>query len=246
MKRQPEKPGRKKHLGNCRLYEIGYSLKYWGTTKFNIEKWVKEGLCTEVFLFLFASFRNKKSWILNQKECEASSCLTQFSIMYLHQHNDDMHIFWMKNTCPQAPTSSSSHIMFQSLHDRRWECYESRTYVNMNSETVFKSSTYFSSGGGGISCIGVEIGVFSISIIANGASGSGRGETALSIDAPSPVAGSVAFPALLPNLMPLQKPIHLKIRCVSFIAFHNTREFSVWDFVRKTIIETCEKGKTAF
>lgn len=72
----------------------------------------------------------------------------------------------------------------------------------MKSETVFKCSTYFSSGGGGISpCIGVEIGVFSISIIANGASGSGRGETALSIDAPSPV-GSVAFPALLPNLMP--------------------------------------------
>jgi hypothetical protein len=79
----------------------------------------------------------------------------------------------------------------------------------LNSDTFSKCSTYFSSGGGGISCIGVEIGVFSISIIANGASGSGRGDTALSIDPPSP-AGSVVFPALLPNLMPLHEPIHLR------------------------------------
>jgi hypothetical protein len=58
--------------------------------------------------------------------------------------------------------------------------------------------THFSGGGG--SCMGVEMGVFSISIIANGASG--IGDTALSINCCSPASpdGSVDFPALFPNL----------------------------------------------
>lgn len=51
----------------------------------------------------------------------------------------------------------------------------------------------------------MEIGVFSISIIASGASGSGSGETELSMGAASPAAASDAFPALLPNLTTLQK-----------------------------------------
>ena len=72
----------------------------------------------------------------------------------------------MKNTWPEAPTSSSSHIMFQSFMTEE-NVTIAKAYVNLDSETVFKCSTYFSSGGGGISCIGVEIGVFSISIIAN-------------------------------------------------------------------------------
>lgn len=67
--------------------------------------------------------------------------------------------------------------------------------------------TYFSSGGGGISWLGV----FSISIIASGASGSGSGDTALSMDgAASPSAGSVAFPALLPNLTDFMKPFRVE------------------------------------
>jgi hypothetical protein len=66
-------------------------------------------------------------------------------------------------------------------------------------------STHFSSGGGGISCIGVELGVFSISIIARGASGSGRGATALSIGASPSAVGSDVFPALLPNLTAFHK-----------------------------------------
>lgn len=69
-----------------------------------------------------------------------------------------------------------------------------------------------------MSCIGVEIGVFSISIMAKGASGSGKGDTELSMGAISPAAGSDAFPALLPNLTTLQKPFHTKIsRCLSFL-----------------------------
>lgn len=59
-----------------------------------------------------------------------------------------------------------------------------------------KLVTHFSSGGGGISCIGVPIGVFSISIIANGASG--IGDTVLLSIAFSVVAST--FPALLPTL----------------------------------------------
>lgn len=67
--------------------------------------------------------------------------------------------------------------------------------------------TYFSSGGGGISWLGV----FSISIIASGASGSGSGDTALSMDgAASPSAGSVAFPALLPNLTDFMEPFRVE------------------------------------
>lgn len=67
--------------------------------------------------------------------------------------------------------------------------------------------TYFSSGGGGISWLGV----FSISIIASGASGSGSGDTALSMDgAASPSAGSVAFPALLPNLTDFTRPFRVE------------------------------------
>lgn len=81
----------------------------------------------------------------------------------------------------------------------------SKAYVNINSATTPNCNTHFSSGGGGISCIGVVVGVFSISIIANGASGSGSGDTELSIGAASPVAGSAAFPALLPNLTAFHK-----------------------------------------
>ena len=79
--------------------------------------------------------------------------------------------------------------------------------------------THFSSGGGGISCIGVEIGVFSVSIIANGASGSGKGDTELSMGAVSPVAGSVAFPALLPNLTPFHKLFRSMLCYLSFFFF---------------------------
>lgn len=44
--------------------------------------------------------------------------------------------------------------------------------------SLFTYSTYFSSGGGGISCVdGHRGGVFSLSIIASGASGSGIGLT---------------------------------------------------------------------
>lgn len=61
--------------------------------------------------------------------------------------------------------------------------------------------TYLS-GGGGTSCIGVELGVFSISIMASGASWL-SGATELSIGgAPSSPLGSTDFPALFPNLMP--------------------------------------------
>lgn len=45
--------------------------------------------------------------------------------------------------------------------------------------------------------------------MANGASGSGRGETELSIGAASP-AGSDVFPALLPNLTTLREPFQTK------------------------------------
>lgn len=56
-----------------------------------------------------------------------------------------------------------------------------------------------------MSCIGVDVGVFSTSIIANGASGSGKGDTELSIGAASPSTGSEVFPALLPNLTAVLK-----------------------------------------
>lgn len=70
-----------------------------------------------------------------------------------------------------------------------------------------------------MSCIGVEIGVFSISIMANGASGSGRGETELSIGAASP-AGSDDFPALLPNLTTLLKPFSIEELLSDAWSFH--------------------------
>lgn len=126
------------------------------------------------------------------------------------------YLFSLKHTCPPGPDIFVILYYVSISHDRKWKCYNSRSYVNIRIGNSSECSTYFSSGGGGISCIGVEIGVFSISIIAKGASGSGRGETALSIDAPSPAAGSVAFPALLPNLRLFTKLIHLKIGCRSF------------------------------
>lgn len=67
-----------------------------------------------------------------------------------------------------------------------------------------------------MSCIGVEIGVFSISIIASGASGSGNGETELSMGAASPAAASDAFPALLPNLTTFKKLVQTKCAAAAF------------------------------
>jgi hypothetical protein len=54
--------------------------------------------------------------------------------------------------------------------------------------------------------MGVELGVFSISIIASGASG--IGDTALSINSPASPDGSVDFPALFPNLIDFTETVH--------------------------------------
>ena len=219
------------------IIKIGYSLKYSIKRRREVgrQEFVVLILKRFAFSIIISHFTSSWFWFyflffcsLHSKDSPSSKLM--FDPFYLDniciKHNDTttttmMHIQEVKKEEKKLhpwgifalsfSLSLSYCILYLLLcFNSRWKLFE--TTESLSKYDII--STHFSSGGGGISCIGVEIGVFSISIIANGASGSGSGDTALSpIAPPSAAAGSDAFPALLPNLTDFMKLFNDETLC---------------------------------
>lgn len=191
---------------------------------------------------------NQSPEFFKSKVCKASSCLslTQFSIMYLHHHNDDMHIFWMKNTCPQAQHLRHPILCFNLFSWQKKKMLRQqnlRKYQIGNSFRVFyllfiRRRWHISVHWCGNWCFlnfhhrqwCFRFGKWWDGVIHRCSFACWLG----------------SFSCLITQLDAFSKTDSLENTLLKLESFRTTREFSVWDFVRKTNdFRLVAKGLTA-